>query len=51
MDRIGVRKKRRVCVARPPEEKRHAVRKIRRVVGLKIAMEDSKRCNIPVERD
>ena len=29
---------------------RHAVSKIRRALGIKIAIEESKRCNIPVER-
>lgn len=41
VDRIGVRERRKSCAARPWEEGRHAVSKIRRAVGMKIAVEDS----------
>ncbi|MPC46588.1 hypothetical protein E2C01_040310 [Portunus trituberculatus] len=33
------------CAARSWEEGRHAASKIKRAVGMKIAVEDSKRCN------
>ena len=33
------------------ERVRHAVRKINRAITMKIAIEDSKRCNIPVKRE
>ena len=51
MDRIGVRERRKSCAAaRPQGEVRHAVSKINRAVRMKIAIEDSKRCNIAVVR-
>ena len=38
---------RKPCAARPEEEeRRHAVSRIRRAVGMKIAIKDSKRYNI-----
>ncbi|MPC69002.1 hypothetical protein E2C01_063216 [Portunus trituberculatus] len=37
------------CVARPRKDGRHAVSRIRRAVSMKIAVDHSKRCNIPVE--
>ena len=39
------------CAARPREEGRHAVSKIRRAVSMKIAVEDSKRGNIAAKRE
>ena len=33
------------------EDRRHAVSKINRVVNMKIAIEDSKRCNIPAKKE
>ena len=50
VDRIGVRGRRKSCVARPREEERHAVSKIKRAVSMKIAVKDSKRGNIAAER-
>ena len=41
VDRIGVRERRQSCAARPPEEGRHAVSKIRRAVSMKVTVEDS----------
>ena len=38
--------KKKFCVARL-QEGRHAVSKINRAVSMKIAIENSKRCNIP----
>ena len=38
MDRIGIRKNRKVCAARPREGWRHAVSKFRRTVSMKIAV-------------
>ena len=38
------------CVVRLQEEERHEFNKIRRTVSMKIGIEDSKRCNIPVVR-
>ena len=39
------------CAARPQEEGRHVVSKTNRAVGMKIAIEDGKKCNIPVKRE
>ena len=44
----GERKK---SVARLQEEGKHAVSKINRAVSMKIAIEDSKRCNILEKRE
>ena len=38
-------RKRKPCVAKLRDEGRHAVSKIIRAVGMKIVIEDSKRCN------
>ncbi|MPC33187.1 Myotubularin-related protein 13 [Portunus trituberculatus] len=46
LDRIGVRERRKPCAVRPEEEEKHAISKIRRAVGMKIAIEDNKRLNI-----
>ncbi|MPC91387.1 hypothetical protein E2C01_086422 [Portunus trituberculatus] len=50
MHRIWVRRRRKPCTARPQEEERQAVSKIRRAVSMKIAVEDSKKCNISAVR-
>ena len=50
VDRIEVRGRRKSCAARPREEGRHAVSKIKRAVSMKIAVEDSERGNIAAER-
>ncbi|MPC40870.1 hypothetical protein E2C01_034443 [Portunus trituberculatus] len=47
---IGVRGRRKVCAATPQEEGRHAVSKIRRTEGMKIAIKDSKRYVFPAVR-
>ena len=39
MDRIGMRRSRKSCAARPREGGRNAVRKFRRAVSMKIAIE------------
>ena len=49
LDKIWVRG-RKSCAVRP-QNGRHAVRKINRAVSMKKAIEDSKRCNIPIERE
>ena len=49
LDRVGVKGRKKFCAARPQEEGRHAVSKINRAVSIKIAIEDSTRCNIPVK--
>ena len=51
MDRIGVRERGQSCAARPREEGRHAVSKIRRAVSMKIAVEDSKTGNTAAKRE
>ena len=51
VDRIGVRERRQSCAARPPEEGRHAVSKIRRGVSMKIKVEDSERGNTAAMRE
>ena len=51
VDRIGVRERRQSCAARPREEGRHAVSKIRRAVSMKITIEDSERGNIATMRE
>ncbi|MPC54510.1 hypothetical protein E2C01_048430 [Portunus trituberculatus] len=50
MYRIEVRERRKSCAARTLEERRNAISKIRRAVGMKIAAEDSKTCNIAAVR-
>ena len=45
-----VRGRRKSCVARPREEGRHEVSKIRRAVDANIVVKDSKRCNIVAMR-
>ena len=42
---------RKSCIVRPQEDGRHAVSKINRAVNMKIAIEDSKGCNILAERE
>ena len=49
MDRIGMRVSRKSCATRPREGRRHAVSKFRRTVSMKIAVQDSNRCNIAAE--
>ena len=44
-------RKRKSYAARPEEEGRHAVSNINRVVRMKIATEDTKRCSIPTKRE
>ena len=41
MGRIGMRRSRKPCAARPREGWRHAVSKFRRAVSIKIAVEDT----------
>ena len=48
LDRIGMR--RRSCATRLQKKGRHAVCKINRAVGMKLAIEESKRCNILAKR-
>ena len=43
VDRIGMRERGQSCAARPREEGRHAVSKIRRAVSMKISVEDRER--------
>ena len=50
MDRIGVRGRSKSCVARPREQGRHAVSKIRGAVNMKIVAKDNKRGNITAMR-
>ncbi|MPC67324.1 hypothetical protein E2C01_061498 [Portunus trituberculatus] len=45
-----MRERRKSCAARPREEGRHAVNKIRRAASMKIVAEDSKRYNIAAVR-
>ena len=40
VDRIGMRRSKKSCAARPLEAGRHAVSKFRRAVNMKIAVED-----------
>ena len=40
MDRIGMKRRRKSCAARPREGVRHAVSKFRREVSMKITVED-----------
>ena len=49
VDRIGMRKSRKSCAARPQEGGRHAVSKFRRAVTMKIAIENRKRSNIAAD--
>ena len=50
VDRIGVRGKGKSCAARPWEQGRHAVSKIRRAVIMKIAVKESMGGNIAAMR-
>ena len=50
LDRIGVRERGKSSAARPKKEGRHAVSKIRRAVSMKIAVENSERCNVAAMR-
>ena len=50
VDRIEVKGRRNPCPARLREEGRHVDNKIRGGIGMKIAIEDSKRWNIPKVR-
>ena len=40
MNRIGMKRSRKSCAARPQEREGHAVSKFRRAVSMKIAVED-----------
>ena len=51
MDRIGVSGRSKPRAARPQEQERHAVNKIRRAVSMKIAVKESKRGNIAAMRE
>ena len=46
---IEVRGRRKTYAARPQEDARHSVSKIDKEIITEIAIEDSKRCNIPVK--
>ena len=46
-----MRERRKSCAARPKKEGRHAVSKIRRAVSMKIAVENTKKCNIATMRE
>ena len=46
-----VRGRRKSCAPRQQEDWRHTVSKINRAVGMKKAIEDSKRSNIPAKRE
>ena len=46
VDRIEVRDRGKSYAAKAKKEGRHAVNKIRRAVSMKIAVENSKRCNV-----
>ena len=50
LDRIWVRGRRKSCAEMQQEDGRQAVSKISRAVNMKIAIEDSKRCNISAKR-
>ena len=50
LDKIGLRERRKSCVARLQKEGRYAVSEINRAVSTKTAIEDSKRCNILAKR-
>ena len=50
VDRIGVTGRSNSCAARPREQGRHAVNKIRRAVSMEIAVKDSKGGNIAAMR-
>ena len=51
LDRIGVRDIRKPCAVRLQEEGRLAVNKINRAFSVRMVIEDSKRCNIPMLRE
>ena len=46
-----MRERRQSCAARPREEERHAVSKIRRAVSMEITVEDSKSGKITAMRE
>ena len=46
VDKIGVRGRSKSCAARPREQERHAVSKVRRAIFMKIAVKESKTGNI-----
>ena len=50
MDRIGVRGRGKSCAAKPREQGKHAVSKIRRAVSMKISVKESKRGNVAAMR-
>lgn len=50
VNKMRVRERRKPCVMRPQEKVRYAVGKISRADSMKTAVEDNKRCNIPVVR-
>ena len=51
VDRIGMRGRSKSCAARPREQGRHAVSKIRVAVSIKIAVKESRRGNIAAMRN
>ena len=51
LDRIEVGGRRKSCAVRPQEDGRQAVSKINRTISMKIAIEDSKRCNTTMKRE
>ena len=50
MNKIGMTKKKKSCASMLQKEERYAISKIKRTVGMKIMVEDSRRCNIPAVR-
>jgi len=50
LDRKGVRRYRKSCVARSPKKGRHTATKVRRTVAMKIAIEERQGCNIAASR-
>ena len=44
---MKVTSRRNPCVARSQKEGKRAVRKIRRIVSMKMTIENNRRCNIP----
>ena len=50
MDRGKVKERRKSCSAKSRKEGRNGVCKMRRPIGMKIAVEDNKRCNIATMR-
>ena len=51
VERIRVRERRKTCAGGQWEEERLADSKIRGAVGMKMAIKDSKRCNIALIRN